>query len=160
MGPYWSWRAKPLFRMKKITFFLCLLFVVGLVQAQEDDSDSLCLPPEINAFFPKIAAKFLIGTASFYHKSFEGRPTSTGEIFRNNKFTAASNHFSLNTWLRVINLNNQKSIIIRVNDRMHPRMAKKGRVVDLSRVGAKALGFISSGLTRVRVEVVPKGTLE
>lgn len=146
--------------MKKITLFLGLLFVVGLVRAQEDESDHLCLPPDINAFFPKIVAKFLLGTASFYHNSFEGRQTSTGEIFRNTKFTAASNNFSLNTWLRVTNLNNQKSIIIRVNDRMHPRMAKRGRVVDLSRAGAKALGFISSGLTKVRVEVVPKGTLE
>jgi rare lipoprotein A len=62
--------------------------------------------------------------------------------------------------VRVTNLTNNKSVVLRINDRMHPRMQKKGRVVDLSRLAAKKLGFIKSGLTRVKVEVVPKGTLE
>jgi rare lipoprotein A (peptidoglycan hydrolase) len=100
------------------------------------------------------------GTASYYSKSFEGSKTSTGEIFRNNRMSAASNDFDLNTWVRVTNLDNNKSVVLRINDRMHPRMQKKGRVVDLSRLAAKKLDFIKSGLTRVKVEVVPKGTLE
>ncbi len=73
--------------------------------------------------------------------------------------SAASNDFDLNTWVRVTNLQNNKSIIIRINDRMHPRMQKKGRVVDLSRVAAKKLDFIKNGLANVKVEVVEKGTL-
>ncbi len=102
----------------------------------------------------------LTGIASFYSANLDGTKTATGETFRNSKFTAASNHFKLNTWVRVTNLKNQRSVIVRINDRMHPRMKKKGRVVDLSRIAAKQLNFIKSGLTKVMVEVVPKGTLE
>ena len=102
--------------------------------------------------------KFYFGIASFYSSSLEGSETSTQEKFRHNKMTAASNRFKLNTWLRVTNLSNDKTIIVRVNDRMHPRMDAKGRIVDLSYAGAKQLGFISRGITKVKVQVVPKGT--
>lgn len=96
----------------------------------------------------------LNGTASFYHNSFEGRKTATGDIFRNKKLTAASNNFKLNTWVLVTNLRNKKSVIVRINDRMHPRMAKKGRVVDLSREAAKLLDFIDNGLAKVKAQPV------
>jgi rare lipoprotein A (peptidoglycan hydrolase) len=99
------------------------------------------------------------GIASFYSFNLDGTKTATGEIYRNNKMSAASNDFDLNTWVRVTNLSNNKSIIVRVNDRMHPRMQKKGRVVDLSRVAAKKLDFIKNGLANVKVEIVDKGTL-
>ena len=100
--------------------------------------------------------KCYYGTASFYSKSLEGTKTSNDETFRHNKLTAASNKFKLGTWLRVTNISNGKSIIVRVNDRMHPKMAKKGRIVDLSRLGAKKLDFVKKGITKVKVEVVPK----
>ena len=116
------------------------------------DSAGIILPivPEIT----------ITGIASFYSANLDGTKTATGEIFRNSKLTAASNHLKLNTWVRVTNLKNDKSVIVRINDRMHPRMKKKGRVVDLSRAAAKQLDFIKSGLTKVKVEVVPKGTPE
>lgn len=101
----------------------------------------------------------LQGIASFYSSNLDGTKTATGEIFRNKKMTAASNQFSLNTWVRVTNLKNGRSVIVRINDRMHPRMKAKGRVVDLSRSAAQKLGFLKNGLTRVRVERVKKGTL-
>ncbi len=108
----------------------------------------------------KVASGTLInGIASFYSFNLDGTKTATGETYRNNKMSAASNDFDLNTWVRVTNLQNNKSIIIRINDRMHPRMQKKGRVVDLSRVAAKKLDFIKNGLANVKVEVVEKGTL-
>lgn len=100
------------------------------------------------------------GIASFYSENLEGTETATGEIFRHNKLTAASNRFKLNTWLRVTRIYNGKSIIVRVNDRMHPRMDRKGRIVDLTIRGTEKLGFIKSGLTKVKVEIVPKGTLK
>lgn len=102
----------------------------------------------------QVSGKLLKGIASFYHARFEGRRTATGEIFRHEAFTAASNHFKLNTLVRVTNLKNNKSIIVRINDRMHKNMKKKGRVVDLTRNGASALGFLKNGLTRVSVEPV------
>jgi rare lipoprotein A len=101
----------------------------------------------------------LTGIASFYSSNLDGTKTATGEIFRNKKMTAASNQFPLNSWVRVTNLKNGRSVIVRINDRMHPRMKAKGRVVDLSRTAAQKLGFLKSGLTRVKVERVKKGTL-
>lgn len=101
----------------------------------------------------------LQGIASFYSSNLDGTKTATGEIFRNKKMTAASNQLPLNTWVRVTNLKNGRSVIVRINDRMHPRMKAKGRVVDLSRAAAQKLGFLKSGLTRVKVERVKKGTL-
>lgn len=104
--------------------------------------------------------KIVYGIASFYSRSLDGTKTSTGETFRQTGMTAASNFFKLNTWVRVTNLRSGKSIIVRINDRMHPSMAKKGRVVDLSRKGATILDFLVKGLIKVKVEEVPKGTLE
>lgn len=103
-----------------------------------------------------IKGKSLTGIASFYSRSLEGTETATGEIFRHANLTAASNNFKLNTWVRITNLNNGKSIIVRINDRMHPRMAAKGRVVDLTMTGAKKLDFVKSGLTKVKVEPIVK----
>jgi rare lipoprotein A (peptidoglycan hydrolase) len=105
-------------------------------------------------------ASFKTGTASYYSAHFDGRKTANGEIFRNNKMTAASNDFDLNTWVRVTNLRNQRSVIVWINDRMHKKMQQKGRVVDLSRAAAKELGFIKAGLVKVTVEVVEPGTQE
>lgn len=72
-----------------------------------------------------LIGKAIKGTASYYSQKFEGRKTATGAIFRNAKFTAASNHFKLNTLVRVTNLKNNKSVIVLINDRMHNRMKKK-----------------------------------
>lgn len=101
----------------------------------------------------------LLGIASFYSSNLDGTKTATGEIFRNKKLTAASNQFPLNTWVRVTNLTNGRSVIVRINDRMHARMKARGRVVDLSRTAAQKLGFLKAGLTRVKVERVKKGSL-
>jgi rare lipoprotein A len=59
----------------------------------------------------------------------------------------------LGTWIKVTNLRNGKSIIVKTNDRLHPRMK---RVVDLSRSAAQKIGYIGYGLTRVKVEVLGK----
>jgi rare lipoprotein A len=100
--------------------------------------------------------KMLKGTASFYSANLDGTKTSTGETFRNKKFTAASNNFKLNTWVKVTRLSNGKSVVVRINDRMHKKMAKKGRVVDLSRAAAAELGMLKAGLTKVMVEEIEK----
>jgi rare lipoprotein A len=105
--------------------------------------------------------KTVSGVASFYGKSFEGTKTATGETFRHGNLTAASNSFPLNTWVRVTNIKNDRCVIVRINDRMHPRMAKKGRVIDLSYSAAKKIGLTGKiGLTKVKVEEVEKGAAE
>ncbi len=99
----------------------------------------------------------LYGTASFYASKFQGRKTASGEIFDHKKMTAACNALPLGTWIRVTNLKNKKSILVKTNDRL---AAKSSRLVDLTTTAARQLGFISSGLTRVKVEVVPKATVK
>jgi rare lipoprotein A (peptidoglycan hydrolase) len=101
----------------------------------------------------------ITGIASFYSASLDGTKTATGEIFRNKKMTAASNNLKLNTWVRVTNLSNGKTVIVRINDRMHPAMKRKGRVIDLSRAAAKELDFIKKGLAKVKLDVIEKPKL-
>ena len=103
--------------------------------------------------------KPITGIASFYSANLDGTRTATGEIFRNKKMTAASNNLKLNTWVRVTNLSNDKTVIVRINDRMHPSIKKKGRVIDLSRAAAKELDFMKKGLTKVKLEVIEKPKL-
>ncbi len=97
--------------------------------------------------------KILYGIASFYSPKFEGRQTANGEIFRHSKLTAACNVLPLGTWIQITNVKNGKSIIAKVNDRMHPKMK---RIVDLTLTGAKKLDFVTSGLTKVKVTVLGK----
>ncbi len=94
------------------------------------------------------------GIASFYSRNLDGTLTSTGERYRNKRYTAASNLFKLNTLVRVTNMKNGASILVRINDRMHPNMLKKGRVIDLSGVGAQKLKTKSSGIVKVTVEAI------
>ncbi|MDQ6842827.1 MAG: septal ring lytic transglycosylase RlpA family protein [Bacteroidota bacterium] len=91
------------------------------------------------------------GTASFYAAKFEKRQTASGEIYRSKKYSAACNVLPLHTWIKVTNLRNDKSVIVKINDRLH---SKNKRLVDLSRIAAKELGFISKGLIRVKIEVL------
>lgn len=93
------------------------------------------------------------GSASYYNNSFQGKRTASGEIFSQQKLTCASNVFPLGTWLRITNLKNGKSVIVKVNDRMHPRMK---RVVDLSKLAAENIGMVSAGVAQVEVENLGK----
>lgn len=99
------------------------------------------------------SGKKLNGTATYYAKRFEGMRTATGEIFKHSNLTAASNNFKLNSWVKVTNLINNKSVIVRINDRMHPRMAKMGRVVDLTKTAVAQLGGFD-GMAKVKVEEI------
>ncbi len=91
------------------------------------------------------------GIASYYHSKFEGRKTSTGEIFSNRKLTAANNFLKLGTMVRVTNLINGNFIIVKINDRMNK---KNHRLIDLSHEAAKRLGFVQQGLGQVLIEVL------
>ncbi|HYC28369.1 MAG TPA: septal ring lytic transglycosylase RlpA family protein, partial [Chitinophagaceae bacterium] len=83
------------------------------------------------------------GIASYYHDKFVGRPTSTGELFSNDKFTAASNTLAMNTYVKVTNLANGKFLYVRIND----RMAKSNkRLIDMASICAKKLDFHYKGL--------------
>jgi rare lipoprotein A len=97
--------------------------------------------------------RILYGIASFYADKFEGRETANGEVYRHDRLTAACNVLPLGTWIRVTNLKNDKFVIVKTNDRLHPRMK---RIVDLSKSAAQKLAYIGRGLTQVKVEVLQK----
>ena len=105
---------------------------------------------------PKKTIRVFYGQASFYANKFNGRKTANGEIFSQKKLTCACNVLPLGTWIKVTNLRNKKWVIVKINDRIHPRMK---RVVDMSKAAAEKLGYVSRGLTRVKVELVDKNDM-
>lgn len=114
----------------------------------------LLISPQLaHAQYSKKANGVWEGTASYYHNKFNGRLTANGEVFSNGKMTAANNFLKLGTWVRVTNLSNGKSVVVKINDRMNK---KNRRLIDMSRAAAKRLGYINAGLTKVRIEVIPK----
>lgn len=90
-----------------------------------------------------------VGTASFYHRSFEGRRTASGERYDRRRLTAAHRTLPFGSRVRVTNLENGLSVVVEVNDRGPFR---KGRVIDVSEEAARELGFYRAGTARVRVE--------
>lgn len=91
------------------------------------------------------------GVASYYGKEFKGRKTASGERYSDRKFTAAHRMLPFGTMVRVTNLYNGKSVIVRVNDR---GPFKKDRIIDLSLAAASAIGIVGVGTGRVRIEIV------
>lgn len=98
-----------------------------------------------------LVAQVETGTASFYHNKFQERKTSSGEIFKQELFTCAHKSMPFGTMLKVTNLSNDSTVVVKVNDRL-PKRSK--RTIDLTTAAAKQLNFISKGLTKVRVEVI------
>lgn len=92
------------------------------------------------------------GIASYYADAFHGKKTSSGEVFNMHDSTCAHRWLPFGTRVRVTNLDNGKEVIVRVNDRgpFH-----HGRLIDMSKGAAHALGMIRNGTARVRIEVVP-----
>jgi len=163
--------------MKKALWILILLVANSKISAQVDSSTKIFLKDtlihtedtlqsekkvvdSLSELMINPRGKSLSGIASFYSKNLDGTKTATGERFKNSNLTAASNSFKLNTWVKVTNIHNGNWVIVRINDRMHPRMAKRGRVIDLSRSAAIKLNFIKKGLTKVRIQVVEKPNVD
>ena len=92
------------------------------------------------------------GMASYYAHEFHGRKTASGERYNMNDLTAAHRTLPFNTRVKVTNLSNKKTVIVRINDR---GPFKKGRVIDLSLAAAKKIDLIGPGSAKVRIEVVP-----
>jgi rare lipoprotein A len=94
------------------------------------------------------------GIASWYGPGFHGNGTANGEIYDQNELTAAHQTLPMPSFVRVTNLENGRSIVVRVNDR-GPFV--NGRIIDMTRRGAQLLGFYERGTARVRVQAVPGG---
>ena len=98
--------------------------------------------------------KRMVGISSFYAEDFHGKLTANGEIYDMYGLTAAHKTLPLNTVARVTNLENGKSLILRINDR-GPYI--QGRMLDCSYGAAKKLDFVQQGKTKVQVDVIEWG---
>ena len=103
----------------------------------------------------QVERRAFVGLASYYGPGFHGNETASGETFDQRAMTAAHRTLPLGTVVRVTNLENGRTVVVRINDRgPYGRNFRKGTIIDLSRGAAQQLRFIKNGLVRVRVEVL------
>jgi len=91
------------------------------------------------------------GTACWYGGEFDGRRTASGEVFDQNKLTAAHRNLPFGTYVEVTRKDNGKRVVVRINDR---GPWKSGRIIDLSRAAAERLDMIQVGLVEVTLKVI------
>ena len=109
-----------------------------------------------HTYYPSTRKYDKVGMASWYGADFHGRRTANGEVFSMAAISAASKTMPLPSYARVTNLTNQRSIIVRVNDR---GPYAKGRIMDVSQNAATLLGFIRQGTARVHVQYLSPAPL-
>ena len=145
----------------KIGFIVALIGLVGFTIVTNENSSSI-EPVLNNEFAPveeqvqtntSIVEYINLGTmrASWYGPRFHGRSTANGEIYDQMAFTAAHKSMKFGTLLRVTNLRNKKSVVVRINDR-GPYIP--GRQLDLSKAAAEELNIMGSGVARLKVEEI------
>ena len=100
-------------------------------------------------------ARAQTGMAVYYHDRYHGRRTANGEVYDKQALTAAHMRYPFGTRLRVTNLRNQKSVVVRVNDR---GPYSKRFILDVSRRAARLLDFLRAGTARVKIEVLELGS--
>jgi rare lipoprotein A len=137
-------------RIRFLFPFVCSLFLLGCgtgsprflsrPQSEKEQNE----PPQLE------------GVASYYADEFNGRTTSNGETYDMNAMTAAHRTLPFNTVVRVTNLQNHLSVVVRINDR---GPFKDDRVIDLSFGAAKKIGLIPNGTAPVTLEIVQSGPL-
>jgi rare lipoprotein A len=97
----------------------------------------------------------LRGLASWYGGVFNGRKTASGERYDMHALTACHPTLPFGSMVRVVNLKNRRSVVVKINDRGD--LVEEGRIIDLSRAAADQLAMTKSGLARVRLEVISLG---
>jgi rare lipoprotein A len=112
-------------------------------------------PDSLAPTLPEKKPHLLRGIASWYGSDFDGRQTASGEFFDMNALTACHPTLPFGTLVRVVNLRNKRSVVVRINDR---GPLTKRRVIDLSYAAARELMITERGLAPVVLEVVSLGT--
>jgi len=133
--------------------FAAILFVVSPGCAHKKHARHIAPAPQPGTTRPGDSET---GVASWYGKPYHGRPAANGEIYDMEKLTAAHRTLPFNTWVRVYDLDNNKTVEVRIIDR-GPFV--DGRIIDLSHAAAREIEMIGPGIARVRVEVIraPEG---
>ena len=144
-------RSTPPPSSSALTFGLAavlLLFTVGCASTRT-----------VQSRVPSTSIQAEQGVASFYAEKYHGRKTASGERYNMHELTAAHRRLPFGAKVRVTNLNNNQSVIVRINDR-GPFV--RGRVIDLSLAAARKLDMVRSGVARVELAPVtsaPKPTV-
>src|SRR5438093_9140029 len=130
-----------------------VLLVVSLRAAQGPTSSESRsnVPQKSRVTVKKQAKPYQVGTASWYGDYFQGKPTASGEPYDMFDLTAAHPTLPLGTYVRVTNLRNGRSVVVKVNDR---GPIVPGRIIDVSYSTARVLQFKAQGLQRVRLDLV------
>jgi rare lipoprotein A len=136
-----------------------LVFIVSFAGVKASTS---ILNPSLEAAAVKAAAQntndghawHQVGIASWYGPDFQGRETASGQTFNMHDLTCAHRTLPLGSLVRVTNLQNHKSVVLRVNDR---GPVPESRVIDLSYAAARQLGMRKEGLARVRIDLIQSG---
>lgn len=143
-------------RIASYVYLAIVLCTCGSIGSGAPAGANISVPtPEVAAAAPAEPAYREVGIASWYGGRHQGRLTASGEIFDENRLTAAHRKLPLETNARVTNLENGRSVEVKVNDR-GPYI--RGRVIDLSARAAQELGMTQRGLALVRIEVVGEQT--
>ena len=138
---------------------IAVVLTVGITSTSSTQSDATTIAPAarpaasapVNPAPPKrVHHWFQFGKASWYGQDFQGRPTASGESFNMFDMTCAHRSLPLGSLVRVTNLRNRKSVVLRVNDR---GPVAEDRIVDLSYAAANFLGV--RGIAKVRLELLP-----
>ena len=132
--------------------------IVGLGAAQGPNNSeakpapisSIQVQPEVRKQVGK-TKPYQVGTASWYGANFQGKETASGEPYEMHDMTAASLTLPMGSHVKVTNLRNGKSVVVRINDR---GPVVPGRIIDLSYGAAQAIQMKSHGLQRVRLDLV------
>lgn len=136
-----------------------MAIVVGVAGAQAvSPGEHLSTPPESSTAPASHTASphqrhrwYQFGVATWYGHLFQGKPTASGQPYNEDAMTCAHRTLPLGSLLRVTNLHNHRSVVVRVNDR---GPVPEDRVIDLSKAAADSLGFEHRGITRVKIELI------
>jgi len=124
-----------------------LLSPIHMLALQAEESGTVSTP-SAPAAVEATETKGVEGIASYYATRYNNRRTNSGQRYDPAKLTAAHQSLPHGTKVKVINLANDKEVVVTINDRCKPR---KKPFIDLSRAAAKQLGFLGKGITRVRI---------
>jgi rare lipoprotein A len=137
-------------QMKVLFLLFFSFFAFASVSAQQTDlqRDSILTDSLQTQFLRNDSLRTVIGKASYYASKFHGRRTANGEVFSNKKMTAAHLKLPFGTIVKVTNLDNGRTVIVKVNDR-GPHT--KAFIIDVSQAAAKELGFYTKGVAKVEI---------
>lgn len=131
--------------------FLCLLIIVAGSSSLYAGEMAISYTGASGqrSFTTPAKSKWTVGIATYYHNRYNGRRTSSGAVYNSHKLTAAHPYLPHGTRLKVVNMANNRSVVVTINDRCRKR---KFEFIDLSRAAARRLRFINEGKARVCIQ--------